>query len=230
MGALVGWNALCTQHTVVMKIFSDLFSDIRRRNSGDEIFKWWNWTRRKYHASKFKAALFPAVKFPVAKFNAAKISRWGIFCSEVSGSEIYRGENPILKHWKCLILNIWKIVENSIITKERKRLHNFLPNFMFLKGKLLISSNLTLFNQKTWKNLRKNPKNKFFYHFQWDFEDIFQKQNCRSSIRFPNFSAVFDLEPKNHFFTYFAKIPGQTRRPRASDFDNSQFRIGTICG
>ena len=106
----------------------------------------------------------------------------------------------------------------------------FLQNFMFLKGKLLISSNLTLFNQKTWKNLQKNPKNKFFYHFQWDFEDIFQKQNCRSSIRFPNFSAVFDLEPKNHFFTYFAKIPGQTRRPRASDFDNSQFRIGTICG
>jgi len=129
----LGWLD-CIMHTDVMKIFSDLFSDIRRRNSGDEIFKWWNWTRRKYHASKFKAALFPAVKFPVAKFNAAKISRWGIFCSEVSGSEIYRGENPILKHWKCLILNIWKIVENSIITKERKRLHNFFTEFHVLKG------------------------------------------------------------------------------------------------
>ena len=58
-------------------------------NSGDEIFKWRNWTRR-YHAPKFKAAKFPAVKFPV------EISRCGISCSEVSGSKIDRGETPII--------------------------------------------------------------------------------------------------------------------------------------
>ena len=70
------------------------------------------------------------LKFPVAKFKAAKNSRCEIFCSEVCGCKINRGENPIF--------------HVQILQKH---------NFIFFKDKLLISSDLTVFYRKNWKNL-----------------------------------------------------------------------------
>ena len=90
--------------------------------------------------------------------------------------------------------------------------------------------------KKNWKTSEKlfflAKKKTFFSHFQWDFEDTFWIQNCRSFIfhyyaifRFLNFPVVFDLEPKNYFLVYLAKTNILAKRAgwMLQGFDKSQY-------